>query len=62
MLPRVVVADMLALGTLRELKLPGAVLSRPLFRLALKSRPLAPAALKMVELLEAQRNRSRTGR
>jgi DNA-binding transcriptional LysR family regulator len=62
MLPRVVVADMLALGTLRELKLPGAVLSRPLFRLALKSRALAPAALKMVELLEAQRNRSRTGR
>lgn len=62
MLPRVVVADMLALGTLRELKLPGAVLSRPLFRLALKSRQLAPAALKMVELLEAQRNRSRTGR
>ncbi|SFQ55319.1 DNA-binding transcriptional regulator, LysR family [Variovorax sp. OK605] len=52
MLPRVVVADMLALGTLRELKLPGAVLSRPLYRLALKNRPLAPAALKMVELLE----------
>jgi DNA-binding transcriptional LysR family regulator len=55
MLPRVVVADMLALGTLRELKLKlksGAALSRPLYRLALKSRPLAPAALKMVELLE----------
>jgi DNA-binding transcriptional LysR family regulator len=52
MLPRVVVADMLALGTLRELKLAGAVLSRPLYRLSLKSRPLAPAALKMVELLE----------
>jgi DNA-binding transcriptional LysR family regulator len=52
MLPRVVVADMLALGTLRELKLAGAVLSRPLYRLSLKSRPLAPAALKMAELLE----------
>lgn len=52
MLPRVVVADMLALGTLRELKLAGAALSRPLYRLSLKSRPLAPAALKMAELLE----------
>jgi len=53
MLPRVVVADMLALGTLRELKLAGgAALSRPLYRLALKNRPLAPAALKMAGLLE----------
>ena len=65
MLPRVVVADMLALGTLRELKLKlegGAVLSRPLYRLALKSRPLAPAALKMVELLEPQRTRARVSK
>lgn len=54
MLPRVVVADMVALGALRELNLPGAVLSRPLYRLRLKNRPLAPAALKMVELLERQ--------
>jgi DNA-binding transcriptional LysR family regulator len=54
MLPRVVVADMVALGALRELNLAGAVLSRPLYRLRLKNRPLAPAALKMVELLERQ--------
>ncbi|MCY1366435.1 LysR substrate binding domain protein [compost metagenome] len=53
MLPRVVVADMLALGTLRELKLPGAVLSRPLYRLALKNRPLSPAALRMAQILDA---------
>ncbi|MDM0078532.1 LysR substrate-binding domain-containing protein [Variovorax sp. J2P1-59] len=52
MLPRVVIADMVALGTLRELKLAGTALSRPLYRLRLENRPLAPAALKMVELLE----------
>lgn len=52
LLPRVVVADLLALGRLRELKLAGATLSRPLYRLALKNRPLVPAARKMVELLE----------
>ncbi|RQO46274.1 LysR family transcriptional regulator [Variovorax sp. KBW07] len=66
MLPRVVVADMLALGTLRELKLAGgggaAALSRPLYRLALKNRPLAPAALKMVELLERKGAPARTPR
>ena len=53
MLPRVVVADMLALGTLRELKLPGVVLSRPLYRLSQKNRPLSPAALRMAQILDA---------
>lgn len=55
LLPRVVVADMLALGSLRELRLSGAALSRPLYRLGLKARPLVPAARKMVELLERKR-------
>lgn len=56
LLPRVVVADMLALGTLQELRLQGAVFSRPLYTLKLKNRPLTPAAQMMVQLLSAKQS------
>lgn len=52
MLPRVVVAEMLALGTVREIKLPGAVdLARPLKLLQLRSRVPSPAAACMLSIL-----------
>lgn len=53
-LPRAVVADLLQLGALQELALQGAEdLSRPLYRVTLKGRPLSPAAAGMLALLEA---------
>lgn len=52
MLPRVVVAEMLALGTLREVKPRGGLrLSRPLSLLQLRSRVPSPAAASMLAML-----------
>jgi len=52
MLPRCVVAELLALGTLKQVHFRGAQpLLRPLFLLSLKARPLTPAASRMVDLL-----------
>lgn len=54
MLPRTVVAELLALGTLRQVNFAAQQpLSRPLFLLHLKARPLTPAASRMAELLRA---------
>ena len=52
MLPRVVVAEMLALGALREIKLRDAVdMARPLKLLQLRSRVPSPAAACMLSIL-----------
>lgn len=55
MLPRAVVADLLALGALVEVPLPAQMtrvpLQRPLYQLLLKGRPQSPATQRMVELL-----------
>ncbi len=54
-LPRAVVADLLALGALVEVPLPAQMtrvpLQRPLYQLLLKGRPQSPATQRMVELL-----------
>jgi DNA-binding transcriptional LysR family regulator len=60
LLPRVVVADMLALGSLQELRLPNAVFSRPLYTLKLKNRPLTPSAQMMVQLLTQKKKPAAT--
>jgi DNA-binding transcriptional LysR family regulator len=55
MLPRAVVADLLALGALVEVPLPAKMarvpLQRPLYQLLLKGRPQSPATQRMVALL-----------
>lgn len=55
MLPRAVVADLLALGALMEVSLPAEMakvpLQRPLYQLLLKGRPQSPATQRMVALL-----------
>lgn len=54
MLPRVVVAEMLALGVMQEIKLRDAVnLARPLTLLKLRSRVPSPAAAGMLALLRS---------
>lgn len=53
-LPRAVVADLLQLGALREIGLEACDgLSRPLYLVTLKGRPLSPAAAGMRALLQA---------
>ena len=58
MLPRLVVADMLRLGHLREVRINGQThLSRPLTLLRLKSRHPSPAAASMLDLLHSSDHR-----
>lgn len=49
--PRVSVADQLALGKVAELRLEGVQLSRTLYRIRLPRRPLTPAALAFEALI-----------